>query len=175
MAFARQHPLVSLYVSWKICYSWDRKLSCLAKSRKEKSLSNKASSEEQGDAARIPAGYLGNSPPTGQLPPKGRRSWIDRPEQLEQAVTFLHEAPAVAIDAEFTQARSHMQGESSGPRLALLQLAIDGQCFIVDALRLRHLELLNAVVADPATLVLLHGAGADLRVMAERGLQVAHY
>ncbi len=90
-------------------------------------------------------------------------------------MTSLQEAPAVAIDAEFTQARSHMQSESSGPRLALLQLAIDGQCFVVDALRLRHLESLNAVVANPATLVLLHGAGADLRVMAERGLEVAHY
>jgi hypothetical protein len=81
----------------------------------------------------------------------------------------------VAIDAEFTQARSHAQGESSGPRLALLQLAIDGQCFVVDALRLRTLEPLSAVVANPAILVLLHGAGADLRVMAERGLDVAHY
>lgn len=81
----------------------------------------------------------------------------------------------MAIDAEFTQARSHIQSEPPGPRLALLQLAIDGQCFVVDALRLRHLEPLNAVVANPATLVLLHGAGADLRVMAERGLEVAHY
>jgi hypothetical protein len=138
-------------------------------------LSNKASSEEQGDAARVPAGYLGSTPPPGQLPPKGRRSWVDRPEQLEQAVECLQGAPALAIDAEFTQARSHVQGESSGPRLALLQLAIDGQCFVIDALRLRYLEPLNAVVGNPETLVLLHGAGADLRVMAERGLEVARY
>jgi hypothetical protein len=81
----------------------------------------------------------------------------------------------VAIDAEFTQMRSHTQVESSGPRLALLQLAIDGSCFVVDALRLRDLEPLNEVVANPALLVLLHGAGADLRVMAERGLEVASY
>jgi hypothetical protein len=94
---------------------------------------------------------------------------------LEQAVESLRGAPAVAIDAEFTQARSHLQSESSGPRLALLQLAIDGQCFVVDALRLRYLEPLHAVVGNPETLVLLHGAGADLRVMAERGLEVAHY
>ncbi|HEY1354614.1 MAG TPA: hypothetical protein VGF67_33810 [Ktedonobacteraceae bacterium] len=138
-------------------------------------MNNKASSEEQGDAARVPGGYLGISPPVGQLPPKGRRNWIDRPEQLEQTVESLRRASAVAIDAEFTQARSHMHSESSGPRLALLQLAIDGQCFIVDALRLRDLQALNAVIADGATLVLLHGAGADLRVMAERGLDVAHY
>lgn len=138
-------------------------------------MSNKASSEEQGDAPRIPTEYLGISPPVGQLPPKGRRSWIDRPEQLEQALESLRRASAVAIDAEFTQARSHMHSESSGPRLALLQLAIDGRCFVVDALRLRDLQTLNAVIADRMTLVLLHGAGADLRVMAERGLDVAHY
>lgn len=121
------------------------------------------------------AGYLGITPAQGQLPPRGQRSWVDRPEQLQQAVEQLEQAPVVAIDAEFTQMRSAAQTESSGPRLALLQLAIDGYCFVVDALRLRDLEPLNAVVANSTCLVLLHGAGADLRVMAERGLEVAYY
>ncbi|MGH2506707.1 MAG: hypothetical protein ACRDHZ_04740 [Ktedonobacteraceae bacterium] len=139
-------------------------------------MSNKAPSEEHGDAAKVHTGYLGTTPPLGQLPPKSQRVWVDRPEQLVAAVDLLAHAPVVAIDAEFTQARSHMQqSETSGPRLALLQLAIDGQCFVVDALRLRDLELLNAVVAHPACLVLLHGAGADLRVMDERGVNVVHY
>ncbi len=138
-------------------------------------MSNTASSEEQGDAARAHGGYLGITPPPGQLPPRGQRVWVDRPEQLLQALEQLKQAPVVAIDAEFTQARSFTQSDVSGPRLALLQLAIDGHCFVVDALRLRDLELLNAVVANPACLVLLHGAGADLRVMDERGLYVAHY
>lgn len=138
-------------------------------------MSNKGSSEEHGDTTRVQEGYLGTTPPQGQLPPKGQRVWVDRPEQLLQAVERLEQAPVVAIDAEFTQARSHVQVEISGPRLALLQLAIDGQCYVVDALRLRDLEPLNAVVANSAHLVLLHGAGADLRVMAERGLDVAHY
>lgn len=138
-------------------------------------MSNKASSEEHGDAANVQRGYLGTTPPPGQLPPKGQRAWIDRPEQLEIACEQLKQAPVVAIDAEFTQARSHVQSEASGPRLALLQLAVDGQCFVVDALRLRDLEPLHEVVADPACLVLLHGAGADLRVMDERGVHVSHY
>ena len=141
----------------------------------ENILSNRASPEEHGDQTRVQGGYLGITPPPGNLPPKGQRAWIDRPEQLQHALAALKTAPVVAIDAEFTQARSHMQNESTGPRLALLQLAIDGQCFVVDALRLRDLELLNAVVADPACAVLLHGAGADLRVMDERGINVAHY
>ena len=136
-------------------------------------MSNKASSEEHEEKPQ--KGYLGTTPPPGQLPPKGQRVWVDRPDQLLQAAEALAQSPVVAIDAEFTQARSLTQSESSGPRLALLQLAINEQCFVVDALRLRDLELLAPVVADPAILVLLHGAGADLRVMAERGLEVAHY
>lgn len=132
-------------------------------------------SEGQGDAASVRGGYLGNTPPTGQLPPRGQRVWVDHPEQLRKAVERLVQAPIIAIDAEFTQARSHTQNEATGPRLALLQLAIEGECYVVDALRLRNLEALNTVVENPAYSVLLHGAGADLRVMAERGLKVAHY
>lgn len=122
-------------------------------------------------------GYLGVSPPPGQLSQKGERQWIDRPEQLLRAVNTLQQANVVAIDAEFAQARSRAQADAlnTSPRLALLQLAIDGQCFVVDALRLGNLSPLAAVVENPDIIILLHGAGADLRVMAERGLNVAHY
>ncbi len=61
------------------------------------------------------------------------------------------------------------------PRLALLQLAIDQQCFVVDTLRMHNLAPLKAVIENPEISILLHGAGADIRVMAERGLHVAHY
>lgn len=136
---------------------------------------NHASSDEHGETIHIEGGYLGITPPQGELPPKGQRSWVDRPDQLQLAVEQLKQAPVVAIDAEFTQTRSHAQQDTTGPRLALLQLAITGQCFVIDALRLPDLIPLNAVVADPARPVLLHGAGVDLRVMAERGLTVAFY
>ncbi len=122
-------------------------------------------------------GYLGLTPPPGQLPPKGERVWVDRKEQLLHAVNVLTLSHVVAIDAEFTQARSRAQGASATtvPRLALLQLAIDKHCFVVDALRLQDLSPLIDVVGNPAIVVLLHGAGGDIRVMAERGLNVAHY
>ncbi len=99
-------------------------------------------------------------------------------EQLLHAVSVLSMSHVVAIDAEFTQARSRSQATGSGttvPRLALLQLAIDKHCFVVDALRLQDLSPLIAVVGNPAIVVLLHGAGGDMRVMAERGLNVVHY
>ncbi len=129
------------------------------------------------DVEAIQPGYLGVTPPPGQLPTKGQRTWVDRPEQLLHAVNVLKRASFVAIDAEFTQARTHTQRDVStaSHRLALLQLAVDGQCFVVDALRLNDLSPLAAVVENPASSILLHGAAADLRVMAERGLKVAHY
>lgn len=125
----------------------------------------------------IEPGYLGPTPPTGQQPQKSKRQWIERPDQLQHAVSVLKQARVVAIDAEFTQGRPRSQGDggSSVPRLALLQLAIDHHCFVVDALRLHDLASLKAIIENPEVNILLHGAGADIRVMAERGLRVAHY
>jgi hypothetical protein len=122
-------------------------------------------------------GYLGSTPPQGRLPQKGERFWVDRPAQLMNAINLLRQSPVIAVDAEFTQARSRAQNEvtSNVPRLALLQLAIENHCFIVDALRLQDLSPLTEVVGTPDIAVLLHGAGADIRVMAERGLHVVHY
>lgn len=122
-------------------------------------------------------GYHGPTPPVGRLALRGERFWVDRPEQLLQAVNLLKQAIVVGVDAEFTQVRLHTQKEaiSTVPRLALLQLAIDRYCFVVDTLRLRDLSPLMEIVGNPAIAILLHGAGGDMRVMAERGLHVAHY
>ncbi len=140
-------------------------------------MNNQQSSQAPENDESVLPGYLGDMPSLGTLPPRGERAWVDRPEQLIHAVRVLQQAPMVAIDAEFVQNRSPALGgaSSSSLRLALLQLAIDGHCFVVDALRLGDLAPLAAVVDDPAILILLHGAGADLKVMLERGLQVAHY
>ena len=88
-------------------------------------------------------GYLGITPPPGQLPEKGQRAWVDRPEQLLLAVDTLKTANVIAVDAEFTQVRSVIQAgvSTSSHRLALLQLAIDKHCFVVDALRLQIFRL----------------------------------
>jgi 3'-5' exonuclease len=133
--------------------------------------------EPDTDLEQVQQGYLGITPPPGQLLTKGQRGWVDRPEQLLHAVDILQTSNVVAIDAEFTQVRSVTQRgtSTSSHRLALLQLAIDNQCFVVDALRLYDLSPLSPVVENPASIILLHGAGSDMRVMAERGLNVAHY
>jgi len=136
-----------------------------------------ASTESEVDLERVEPGYLGVTPPPGKLPEKGQRTWVDRPEQLLHVVKALGKSNIVAVDAEFTQVRLRGQNNvvTYSQRLALLQLAIDGQCFVVDALRLNDLSPLTSVVENPAIIILLHGAGSDLRVMAERGLNVAHY
>ncbi len=140
-------------------------------------MSEKAPDVEPEGLDTIQQGYLGVTPPHGQLPPRGERLWVDRPASLLHTVNTLKQSHVVAIDAEFTQARSRAQNEtiSSVPRLALLQLAIDNHCFVVDTLRLSDLSPLKAIVSNPDIVVLLHGAGADMRVMAERGLYVVHY
>jgi ribonuclease D len=127
--------------------------------------------------AQAQQGYTGTTPPLGQLPPRGERLWVDQPEQLLAAVSVLKKFPVIAVDAEFTQARPHSRtsGQSSAPRLAILQLAVDKTCFVVDTLRLNNLSPLASVIENTKYSILLHGAGADLRVMADRGLEVAHY
>jgi hypothetical protein len=146
-------------------------------------LKDKAQPVEPEDLENIQPGYLGTTPPAGHPPAKGERRWIDRPDQLLQAIQMLKRSSVIAIDAEFTQVRSFAQRAgttsattpASSNRLALLQLAIDQYCFVVDAWRLSDLSPLAPVTANPEITILLHGAGADIQVMAERGLTVAHY
>lgn len=138
-------------------------------------VSNSLPPTESEDLDVVLPGYFGVTPPPGPPPARGERLWIDRPEQLLHAVDILRQASIVAIDAEFTQVRSHTHTSTSSNRLALLQLAIDHQCFVVDAWRLADLSPLLTVTEDPHTSILLYGAGADLQVMTERGLTVAHY
>jgi len=134
-------------------------------------------SDSDADPEYEQQGYLGITPPPGKLPEKGQRAWIDRAEQLLLAVHTLKTSRVIAVDAEFTQVRSAVQSgvPTTSHRLALLQLAIDKQCYVVDALRLHDLSPLAEVLTDPSITILLHGAGSDLRVMAERDLDVAHY
>jgi hypothetical protein len=131
------------------------------------------------DADNVQQGYLGITPPIGQLPARGERFWVERHEQLVNAVKVLKQARVVAVDAEFTQVRARAQTPdkpvSMVPRLSLLQLAIDRTCFVVDTLRLHNLAPLAAILSNPQIAILLHGAGGDIRVMAERGLQVVYY
>jgi len=118
-------------------------------------------------------GYRGEVPPADVPPPTGQRFWVDRPETLAGAAARLRAAEVLAIDAEFVTV-GRREGNGSGHRLALLQLAIPGNCFVVDAWRLADLTPLQPVLADRAILKLFHGMGADARVLADRQLVAYH-
>src|SRR5438876_243263 len=102
----------------------------LSSGENSKSLSENTLQSNPEDLSNVQQGYLGPTPPLGQLPPKGERVWVDRPEELRRAANMLQQAGVVAIDAEFMLVRSRTLSDvsSSAPRLALLQLAIDGLC-----------------------------------------------
>jgi hypothetical protein len=82
----------------------------------------------------------------------------------------------LAIDAEFVQVRE--RGPEDPPhRLALLQLAAapgSQEVFVIDALRIGDLAPLEAPLGDGSVLKLFHGMGADVRVLATRGLVARH-
>lgn len=112
------------------------------------------------------------------MPPRSERLWIDRAEQLRDAIPVLMQSPVIAVDAEFAQGRSLTKShpeKSNSPRLSLLQIAVERVCYVIDALRLHDLAPLQAVFDNPDSVTLLHGAGADIRVLADRGLAVVHY
>ncbi len=117
--------------------------------------------------------YHGPTPAVESLPGHGERFLVERPDQLAQAVERLAAAPIVAIDAEFMQARP-IELEGPRHRLALLQLATERECFVIDVLRLADLTPLAAVTEDPLILKLFHGMGTDTQMLAARGLAVAY-
>ena len=117
--------------------------------------------------------YQGQSPPREPSPERGERIWVDRPEELAQAAGRLAAAAVIAIDAEFHQARLS-DAEPLHHRLALLQIATEQICYLIDPLRLVDLSPLAAVTEDSLILKLFHGIGADTKMLAARGLAVAH-
>ncbi len=117
--------------------------------------------------------YLGATPPAEAPPERGERFWVERPEELARAAERLAAAQVVAIDAEFAQGRP-TDPEPSRQKLALLQIATDRACYLIDVLRLADLSPLAAVLEDPLILKLFHGLGADAKMLAGRGLGVTH-
>ena len=85
-------------------------------------------------------------------------AWIDRTETL---LDFLSRDGAVlGLDTEF------MRTDTFSPKLALVQLEIDGEIALVDPLADLDTAALATRLSDPATLSLMHSAGEDLDALA---------
>ena len=117
-------------------------------------------------------GYRGPTPPPDEAPTRSARHWIDRPVDLVAMSRLLSQAPVLAVDAEFVAAR--ITDPTQVPRLALIQIADDQRCFVVDAQKLTDLSPLDSVMRHPAVLKIFHGVGSDLRVLRSRDLLVRH-
>jgi ribonuclease D len=117
-------------------------------------------------------GYLGTSAPPIEAPSWQRRIYIERAADLAALCRDLMQADVLALDAEFSQPRIRLPEEPSH-RLALLQLAVDGNyraSYVVDTQRIGDLSPLQAPFADAHILKLFHGIGSDAKVLATRGL-----
>lgn len=101
----------------------------------------------------------------GIPPPFGQRSLIDQPEQLAAVVDRLLCEPALGVDVE-----AGIPPRERHSKFALLQIAVPGETFAVDPLRLRDLSALAPVFASPSIIKVFHGISLDREMLEGAGL-----
>jgi len=84
--------------------------------------------------------------------------YIETIPQLEAACETLRQSPVLALDTEFMREKTYYA------RLCLIQIANEQQVYIIDPLRLEHLQPLLELLYDPAILKLLHAGRQDLEL-----------
>ena len=85
-------------------------------------------------------------------------AWIDCTEAL---LEFLERgAPRIGLDTEF------MRTDTFAPKLALIQIEIDGAIALVDPLARLDATALATHLSDPQTLSIMHSASEDLDALA---------
>lgn len=81
-------------------------------------------------------------------------AWIDHTEIL---LEFLrHDGSLIGLDTEF------MRTDTFAPKLALIQVEIDGEIALIDPLAAMDTQLLSARLGDPQTISIMHSASEDL-------------
>ena len=91
-------------------------------------------------------------------------TWIDRPDALAAAAARWQAVAAdVALDTEFVFERTYR------PRLGIVQIAVDGEIALIDAVRIPDLSALGPLLADPARRKLLHSGSGDLPILRRAG------
>jgi hypothetical protein len=100
-------------------------------------------------------------------PAAGRRRLVDRPEDLEAVVTLLERAPVIGIDVE-----AGIPPREKQSRFALLQVAIPGETFAIDPLRIRDLSRLSHVLRSTDVVKVFHGIALDRDMLEAAGLEL---
>ena len=84
-------------------------------------------------------------------------AYIERPDDLRRAAKVLGGHGRLAVDLE-ADSMYHYQ-----ERVCLIQLAVEGQGYLVDPLVLPDLIALKSILQDASTLKIFHGADYDIR------------
>ena len=85
---------------------------------------------------------------------------IDTPDGLQTLVDRALDAPFVAIDTEFVWEKTYY------PWLGIVQVGLaDDDCHLIDAVALKDLSPLGAVLSSPDTVKILHDAQQDLWIL----------
>lgn len=87
--------------------------------------------------------------------------WIAQPEAAAELLNRHPAARLVGLDTEF------MRIDTFYPRLALVQVNLEGEIALLDPLALGGIGALAPRLADPATLCVMHSASEDLEALAE--------
>jgi len=90
---------------------------------------------------------------------KDSYTYIDTPEKLTQTCEQLKHCSVLAVDTEFHRETTYY------PEFALLQIYGNGQCWIIDPIRLKDLTELWDVLCDPSILKVFHAARQDMEII----------
>jgi len=84
---------------------------------------------------------------------------LETPEKLSEAAAIWRRAQVLGIDTEFLRERTYRA------ELGLVQVSDGETAWLVDTIKLRHLEPLKALFTDSRILKVFHSASEDLEVL----------
>lgn len=85
--------------------------------------------------------------------------WIDRQEQLDEALQVMQRYPAIGVDTEVDSLHSYYD------KVCLVQISTADEDFLIDPLAGVDLQQLRSLFADRAVTKILHAADYDLRIL----------
>jgi ribonuclease D len=97
------------------------------------------------------------------------RRLIDKPEELLEIAQTLAHASVMGIDVE-----AGIPPRERQSRFALLQIAVPGETFAIDPLRIRDLSVLAPILASERILKVFHGIALDRDMLESAGLELRY-
>lgn len=91
--------------------------------------------------------------------PMGEVRLVQSPEALREACEHMRGCGAVGMDTEFVRSRTYF------PTLGLVQVAANGDVFLVDPLAVDDLSPLVQVLADPGLVKIFHSCQEDIETL----------